>query len=344
LPDLVPFPELKSQNFLTVKYNGVFALKTDGTVVTTDSDLDLSDWTDIVALFSRGVGDPIGLKADGTVVTTDIYRSYEHWTDIRFISDDVALKSDGTVVTPAPDRSTDRWARYRDELSELSNVEKIFTIGNSVIAIKFDGTLVAVGSNSIAQQAANEWSDIVDISSAPRAIFGLRADGTLVGIVDDYHRARYYEAAYGWTDIVAISTTLYSIAGLKSDGTVVVAGAFNDVPYGPVPNLQSLVDGWTDITAIVAGAMWAAGLRADGTVVVTGFLMPDGSIVDGFTHPDTSGWTDIIAIWLQNTAEHERNIIGLRSDGTLLTAGRGVERGNLNIDGWSNIKTTAGGR
>jgi len=324
-PDLVNFPVFSPQNSITLNFNSAVALKTDGTIMTTDSDMDISGWTNIVALFTYGYGHPhYGLRADGTVISSDRYANYDHWTDIRYVSGGFGLKSDGTVV--AGELTFRNWRQpHRDALIELTDVERIFSIGGTtVLATKFDGTFVAVGPSEMAQQAASEWSDIIDISSQYQRLFGLKSDGTMVSILnsDSYTNASLV-AVNNWTDIISITSSNSIIMGLKSDGTVVAAGRTEG---GLGPEVSPFVSGWTDIVAIACNAYHLYGLRSNGTVVAAGALAPD-----------LGGWSDIIAIWA-SSADINRVVIGLRADGTVITSGN-LSQTQL-ANGFTDIKTT----
>ena len=88
----------------------IIGLKEDGTCVAAgqnrDGKLDVTDWTDIVAI-DAGVCFSVGLKSDGTCVATEYITKYfpaiNEWTDIVAIAASnavhvVGLKSDGTCV------------------------------------------------------------------------------------------------------------------------------------------------------------------------------------------------------------------------------------------------------
>ena len=63
------------------------AVKTDGTVVTVGENrygqCDVSEWRDMIAAISGSSFDVIGLKSDGTVVTSDSRPDVSDWRDIR---------------------------------------------------------------------------------------------------------------------------------------------------------------------------------------------------------------------------------------------------------------------
>ena len=135
---------------ITVGSGGVIGLKLDGTVVSTS--LDLSDWSDIVAISSGAV--TVGLKTDGTVLAAgnNYYKgacNVEQWTDI------VAVYAGNSSASG-----------------------KAWTIG-----LKSDGTVVATGDNSDGQCNVEDWTDIrsVSVSSWERHItYGIKDDGTVL--------------------------------------------------------------------------------------------------------------------------------------------------------------------
>ena len=133
----------------------------------------------------------------------------------------------------------------------------------------------------------------------------------------------------------AISAGVLHVIGLKQDGTVVVAFPENmNLDTGKFD-----VSNWRDIVSVGAsGEAWAynlltAGLKKDGTVVCTDFN--GGQTVD----PDDSvkTWKQIQAI-----AVGFYHIIGLRQDGTVVTAGDNTF-GQCNVSDWTNIVAIAAG-
>ena len=245
---------------------GVFfalGLKSDGTVVAVgrDSDglLDVSTWTDIVAV-SAGGNHSVGLKSDGTVVAVGYDGSgccdVSGWTDVIAVSagldHTVGLKIDGTVVAVGYNYDD------RCEVSGWTDVIAVSAGFYHTVGLKIDGTVVAVGSNADDRCDVSGWTDIVAVSAGTFHTVGLKSDGTVVAVGDSDHGQCDVS---GWTDIVAVSAgPLYTI-GLKSDGTVVTAGEDCD-RWG--------MGKWTEIVAISAGEGHTVGLKSNGEVVVAG--------------------------------------------------------------------------
>ena len=185
------------------------------------------------------------------------------------------------------------------------NAKTIDASGDTIVGVKNDGTVLAVGDDTYGQCDVSDWADIVSVALGPSHTVGLRSDGTVVAIGhNDFGQCN----VDSWHDIVAISAGAYHTLGLQSNGTVVAVGNNGAA--------QCSVSGWTDIVKIAAGAKHSVGLKADGTVVGTG------------EHSEYD-WRDITAI----CAGNERTL-GVRSDGTVVFIGNGTIRG---VAGWRRI-------
>ena len=190
---------------ITVGSGGVIGLKLDGTVVSTS--LDLSDWSDIVAISSGAV--TVGLKTDGTVLAAgnNYYKgacNVEQWTDI------VAIFAGNSSASG-----------------------KAWTIG-----LQSDGTVVATGDNGDGQCNIEDWIDIrsISVSSWEKHItYGIKEDGT---VLYAGKQSSWYNASK-WEEIVCIAAGRNHAVGLKYDGTVVATG---NTEFG-----RCDVSGWTDI-------------------------------------------------------------------------------------------------
>ena len=300
------------------------ALKTDGTVMATGfnqaGELNVSDWTDIVAI-STSEFYTVGLKADGTVVIVGADFQLEEltelsdWTDIVAISGSsfshtnyiVGLKTDGTVVFAGDIYYS------QSELSDWTDIVAIHAAGRRTVGLKADGTVVVAGDKGNGIYKVSDWTDIVAISADYDHTVGLRADGTVVAVGDnDDGQCDVSD----WTDIVAISTDYGHTVGLKADGTVVAVGDNDDG--------QCDVSGWTDIIAVIAKGRRTMGLKADGTVVAIGDNTRDVCNV--------SDWTNIVAI-----SADSYHTVGLRADGTVVAVGYDWDD-RCNVSHWTDIK------
>lgn len=129
--------------------------------------------------------------------------------------------------------------------------------GSHFVAIKADGTVLAVGDTNDGQCATAEWRDIVAVSAGWNYTVGLKADGTVVAVGSNgFKECEVSE----WKDMVAVSAGREYTVGLKADGTVVTTG------YDE--SLKAELSEWENIVEIEAREM--AAVNADGIIVSTG--------------------------------------------------------------------------
>lgn len=274
---------LNGNSMISAGVSHTVAIKRDGTVVTTGSNVfeecnvvgNVEDWMDVVSVFAGG-RHTVGLKSDGTVVAGgfDLFNTLEieGWTNIISIAIGnnhvVGLKPNGMVV----EIGDDFWGQC--VVNDWNNIVAISAGSLHTVGLKSDGTVVAVGDNKFGQCNVQKWNDIVLICAGAFHTVGLKSDGTVVAIGDNgYGQCDIQE----WTDIVEISAGAYHTVALKSDGTVVAVGNNGDG--------QCNVQDWTDIVEISAGNSHTVGLKSDGTVVATGRNY-DGQC-------DVQNWSDI---------------------------------------------------
>jgi alpha-tubulin suppressor-like RCC1 family protein len=188
-----------------------------------------------------------------------------------------------------------------------------------LVGLKSDGTVVAVGGNSLGQCDVGDWTDIVQVSAGYYYTVGLRSDGTVVAVGSNSHG----QSNLGrWTDIIQIAAGPNHVVGLKSDGTVVVKGGSE---YG---QWSSAIHDWTDITQVAAGSLHTVGLKSDGTVVTVGCVNGNDR-----GQCNVSNWTDIVQV---TASQVGGSTFGLRSDGTVVAVGNN-EYGQCDVGGWTDI-------
>ena len=203
-------------------------------------------------------------------------------------------------------------------VSGWTDIVAVAAGGRHTVGLKSDGTVVACGWNERSQCNVSGWIAIVAVAAGGYHTVGLKSDGTVVACG---WNERGQCNVSGWTDIVAIAAGTFHTVGLKSDGTVVACG---DNEYG-----QCDVSGWADIVAVAAGSRHTVGLKSDGTVVACGD--------NAFGQCDVSGWKDIVAV-----AAGGRHTVGLKSDGTVVACGLN-KSGQCNVSGWTDIVAVAAG-
>lgn len=230
----------------------LFALKRDGTVVTTnDSFADsISGWKDIVDISCYG-NTILGLKSDGTVVGESINvigkkdTSFETWSEIIAVSTGgdhfVGLKKDGTVVACGDDDSgqcyyTKNW----------TDIVSISANGYETLGLKKDGTVLTTNidskdddtrglDNTGKRMQIGNLRDVVRIEySDGGPIVAIKKNGTLEVVLeyaDDKSNTMYKEASK-WMNIADVSAQSSEfIVGLKSDGTLVIPKTYLKSSY-----------------------------------------------------------------------------------------------------------------
>ncbi len=153
--------------------------------------------------------------------------------------------------------------KSKELLPKVAGRETVSTGYDHTVALKNDGTVVAVGDNEYGQCDVSDWTDIIAICAGDYHTVGLKSDGTVVAVgKNDKGQCD----VSGWKNIVAISVGYNHTVGLRFDGTVVAVGP----EYSGKYNSKCDVSGWKDIVAISAGEYHTVGLKVDGTVVAVG--------------------------------------------------------------------------
>ena len=205
--------------------------------------------------------------------------------------------------------------QLNDHLSEWGNLSSLTVVGDGLIGLKEDGTVVSTDGYCA------DWSDIVDICAFSNRdctsdyVIGLKSDGTVV--CDGAFAERYKTALERLEDIVMIAGSVYNksyssiyvlnFAVLQTDGTVVKVGSPKEYKD------------WTDIVSIVMLNDLLVGLKADGTVVVSD---PDQDS-EGFSKSEkktVEEWRDIVAIRgsVYQSYTNLASLMGIRSDGSVV--------------------------
>ena len=212
--------------------------------------------------------------------------------------------------------------KYSSILREFAVNETLSAGADNSIALKSDGTVVAIGFNEDGQCDVDDWKNIISVDKGSDShSLALKSDGTVVAKGSKLDgRCDVSE----WTDIVSISAGCFHNVGLKADGTVVAVGQNTSG--------QCNVSEWENIVDVSAGAAHTIGLKVDGTVIATKYIGEFRS-----TQCDVDDWSDIVAI-----SAGPLHSLGLKSDGTVVSAG-GNYSGECNVSDWKDIVAISGG-
>lgn len=225
-------------------------LKMDGTVVVAGElpgyRIDTSGWNDITSV---AAGDlyVVGLRKNGTLTAQghngDGQADIDGWTNIVAISTGwrhtVGLDADGNIHITGygSERQLQDIASNADEWRDIVAISAgggkpgAYGEGGHTVALRRDGTVVAVGDNRLGQCNVGDWTDVVAISAGAFHTVGLKRDGTVVTTQTgelDPEDFGIYEEISGWRNIAAISSGYGFTLGLKEDGTVVGVGYYTD--------------------------------------------------------------------------------------------------------------------
>ncbi|OIR06289.1 immunoglobulin I-set domain protein [mine drainage metagenome] len=147
----------------------------------------------------------------------------------------------------------------------LSGVVALAADGDNSLALKQDGTVVAVGPFF---SVPSGLTDVVAIAAAYNGDYALKSDGTVVS----FGAFGFFPAPADLAHVVAISASGSYGMALKSDGSVETWGT---VPWsGALPAALS-----SGVTAIYAAQDHALALKSDGTVVAMGSANAGGAQV-----------------------------------------------------------------
>jgi len=204
-------------------------------------------------------------------------------------------------------------------VSNCKNIVAVSAGGGHTVGLKSDGTAVAGGWNDDGQCGVSQWKNIVAVSAGDVHTVGLKADGTVVAVGKSIDGRC---SVSKWQDIVAVSAGYRHTVGLKSDGTMVAVGQNDDG--------QCDVSDWRNIVAVSAGGGHTVGLKSNGTVLAVGLNYYYGQC-------DVSDWTDIVAV-----SAGGNHTVGLKSDGTVVAVGDN-DHGQCDVSDWKNIVAVSAG-
>jgi alpha-tubulin suppressor-like RCC1 family protein len=222
-------------------------------------------------------------------------------------------------ISAQPHKSGIAWEHYQ----KYRYLRKRLSGGLAHCAgIMYNGTAKAVGSNNYNQCDVYDWRDMTQIVCTLCATIGLCKDGTIrhagqIHISDTCSPGGTPLSKWP-SNIKSITSFLHSdthVVGLTEDGKAVA--------YGCNENGQCDLAHWRDITEIAAHYGFTAGVRKDGTVVVCGNVSTIENTV--------SKWTNIEHIF---KGVGEQTLIGLKYDGTVVTAGMDAQ---FDMSGWKDI-------
>ena len=196
------------------------------------------------------------------------------------------------------------------------NIHKLYIydsekLPRAIVGLRKDGSVVTTDNEPKLQKCLSEWQGIREIAhSTWNEVHGLQEDGTVIFAEVGCSTVRR------WKDIVSICSDGGDVLGLRKDGKVVTKSTNSDV--------KNVTPHWKDICAIASGLTHFAGLCKNGTVKATGWAGHDEAC-------DVGDWKNIKAI-----ACGRYITVGLREDGTVVAAGN-ADYGLRDVKDWKDI-------
>lgn len=231
----------------------------------------------------------------------------------------------------------------RCDVSGWADIISVAAGGSHTVGLKADHTVVATGLKDLCQ--VSEWTDIVAISAGSSSTFGIKIDGTVV-YNEVYEGALDAYDVGSWNDIVEVSAAVAktgTIAYRSADGHVRVYA--NDERYG-----QHRTGSWSNIEAVAAGGYGTIGVDHHGNVFVSGFEGGNNQSVYTIFYNSlkTEDWNDLMGV-----AAGQEHIVGLKPDGTLSALHYGLmayevggfpnntHKGETDVFDWTDIVAVA---
>ena len=169
---------------ISAGYSHIVGLKTDGTVVAVGREpyesYGVHNWRDIVKVVAAH-NFIIGLKSDGTVVSagnTGNLGDVSNLTDVVDIAVDTGIEyllSDGTWIRRNEDGTETILGVYR-------GLKQIYTCWDDSIGVLEDGNLVVARSGNLSKEKVESLTDVLEVTGGIYSLLALKSDGTVCAI------------------------------------------------------------------------------------------------------------------------------------------------------------------
>jgi hypothetical protein len=190
----------------------------------------------------------------------------------------VSLDEEGSIQVQGEPNGTYDWSGFNHIVSLASGYKNI-------AGITEDHTVVMTGDAAYCKNEVKDWQNIMMVTIAPAAVFGLKEDGTVV-FVGDVDGSDTYEEISAWHDIVYIDAGDSGVAGVREDGTVDMIAAS--------PLLEQEVEQWTDMKSLSVGKDIVIGLKIDGDVLICE-VTADDELLRAYPYADFAGAVKVSA-------------------------------------------------
>ena len=288
---------------------------TEECVLSEQNEREISCWTGISKL-ARCNHMIIGLKTDGTaeaVITDEHAAPYleqvSSWKNVRDVENGyrfvAGIRTDGTVAVAGEEPpSFVKGYSFFDNLAEWTDVVKTKTgvcgAGEYAAGLRSDGTIVYEGIYDVGWSGPSD--QFVDFACSGWMLIGVREDGGVSANGEDSSGAL---AFLNWKDMKQVACGDTEAIGLKKDGTLLVTRESRE-------ELKEL----TDVERIELDMYrYFVAYRSDGSVWIDSYYL-DESILE-----ETRSWKNIKQICIFAAGTEIPFVLGLKSDGTVVSAG-----------------------
>ncbi len=224
------------------------------------------------------------------------------------------------------------------------NMEKISAGRNHSLAVRSDGTVLAVGSNKYGQCDVGEWTDIIAVCAGADFSLGLRKDGTVLATGSNKHGQCDVSE---WSNVRSIAANDYDSFAVTNQGKLLFSGYHDYSDSLAADNIRDVYAGayqgaciLSDGSIITSNLSSRSSLKPASVVLSTALsvsLMWDGTISSEFDR--IPQWDNIVALTM-----NARGLVGLTSEGQVESFFlRESDTVDFDLDGKYIVAASAGG-
>lgn len=230
-----------------------------GSVITHGESVNVSDFTDIIAVSARK-DFALGLKKDGTVVASGANGSgqldIKDWKKIVDVAagdkHSVGVTSEGKVLCVGDSNSK------ACEVSEWTDVKDVEAGNGFTIGIRTDGSIYVAGNVQNASRMM-EQKNITSVAIGTNEVLFLSKNQTVVSV--PVSTAQISDVSI-WKNITQVAAGNNFVAGLGTSGKVSIVTSDKE--------LKDAVEKWTNIAVIGANTGYIAGFDTSGKMIGAG--------------------------------------------------------------------------
>ena len=237
-------------------------------------------------------------------------RSFANWDKVvKYNTIDTAEKHTVAVKNDGTVVAVGDGSWGNCDVSEWTDIVSVAAGFSHTVGLKSDHTVVAVGREPACQ--VSDWKDIVAIEAGPAITFGIKLDGTVVYCDPDDYLKEFSSIDECLSNIVEVSVARVTSGNVaiafRRPNGNVLVYSTKDL-YG-----QCKVGTWPSMERVAAGSVGTVGIDRTGKLRVAGFELRDEVVNTIFKNSlQTDEWKGLVDIAVGFT-----HVVGLKTDGTL---------------------------